>query len=204
MMRWLAMMGCLSLVAMGCATTARPVTTPAQQRQVLLERTVEQVAYVRPPEEVMAELQTLLNERGYTVLASADPLYVRTGWKVVGDFDFASRWSRVLVQGRTLENGRFIVRAYEQVNSTVGRAASHPSLGAAGRAGGSSRGGEASTNYAVGEALSMAPVVTRRSTELEWALLSRLEPQFTRAVELQVDVFVANHQPPVEIDETPQ
>jgi hypothetical protein len=203
MKRWLAMMGCVTLAATGCATSASSKTAPALDRNVLLARASEQVLYRRPPEEVMGALEVLLNERGYTVLPSADPNYLRTGWRVLGDFDFSSRWSRVLVQGRKLEDGRFVVRAFEQLNTTVGRAAPHPSLGGGNRD--ANRGGEgANTNYVQGEALFMAPVVTRRHAELEWALLAKLEPKFAAAVERQVDVYVANHQPPEEVDETPR
>ena len=198
MKRWLVMT-LLPLVAAGCATTSQP---PAPNRQELLERASSQVLYRRSPEEVMEAMRAVLNEHGYTVLPSSDPYYVHTGWKVDGNMDFSSRWSRILVQGRKLADGRFVVRAYEQLNNTVGRAPAHPSLGGGNRD--ANKGGEgANTNYVQGEALFAAPVVTRRAASLEWEVLSRLEPRFTQAVEKQVDHYVTNHQPPEELEAEP-
>lgn len=199
MQRWLVM-GLLPLVAAGCATT--PASPPAPTRQALLERASNHVLYRRPPEEVMAVARTVLDKQGYTVLPTADPYYVRTAWKVDGNMDISSRWSRVLLQGRKLADGRFLLRAFEQVNTTVGRAPAHPSLGGGNRD--ANKGGEgANTNYVQGEALFAAPIVTRRSASVEWAVLSRLEPRFAETVEQQVDVYVANHQPPEELETEP-
>jgi hypothetical protein len=199
MKRWLVM-GLLPLVVAGCATTAS--TPPAPDRAELLARASGQVLYRRPPEEVLEAARAVLNEHGYTVLPSSDPYYVRTGWKVEGNPDISSRWSRLLLQGRRLADGRFMLRAFEQVNTTVGRAPAHPSLGGGNRD--ANRGGEgANTNYVQGEALSAAPVVTRRNASMEWEVLSRLEPRFARTVERQVDVYVANHQPPEEVENAP-
>lgn len=194
---WLVM-GLLPLVVAGCATTTQP---PAPDRQELLARASSQVFYRRPPEEVMAATRAILNEHGYTVLPNSDPYYVHTGWKVDGNPDISSRWSRVLVQGRKLADGRFALRAFEQVNHSVGRAPAHPGLGAGGRDTRSRRGAEgANTNSVQGEPLFAAPVVTRRKAALEWEVLSRLEPRFTEAVEKQVDHYVTNHQPPEELE----
>lgn len=198
MKQWLVT-GVLSLVAAGCATTPKPYVP---ERQELLDRATNYVFYRRPPEEVLKVARDVLDEHGYTVLASTDPLYVRTGWKVDGDMDISSRWSRVLIQGHKLADGRFALRAYEQVNTTVGRAPPHPSLGGGGRD--ASRGGGTNTNYVQGEALFAAPIVTRRDASVEWEVLSRLEPRFVQVVEQQVDVYVTNHQPPEELEVDPE
>lgn len=201
MKRWFSMTvsALLALGAAGCATA--PVR---QDEKALLEATSSQVLYRRPAAEVLDAVRALLDERGYTVLPSSDPNYVRTGWKVEGDFDFSSRWSRVLVQGRTLPDGRFLVRAFQMQETTVGRAPSHPSLGG-GNKDASKGGGEgANTNYVEGEPLSAAPVATHRDTELEWAILERLEPAFAHSLKRQVEVYVVNHQPPEEVENPPE
>lgn len=199
MKRWLVT-GVLGLMAAGCATTPKP---SVPNREELLERATNYVFYRRPPEEVLKTARAILDEHDYTVLPSSDPLYVRTGWKVDGNMDISSRWSRILIQGHKLADGRFALRVYEQVNTTVGRAPSHPSLGGGNRD--ANKGGEgANTNYVVGEPLFAAPIVTRRDTSLEWEVVSRLEPRFAHTLEQQVDVYVANHQPPEELEVDPQ
>jgi hypothetical protein len=50
--------------------------------------------------------------------------------------------------------------------------------------------------------MALGTPTVRRATWLEWAILSRLEPTFTAEVEHQVDVYVTNHRPPEEVDET--
>lgn len=201
MKRWFPMTvsALLSLGAVGCASA--PVR---QDEQALLEATSSQVLYRRPAAEVMEAARAILDERGYTVLPSADPHYVRTGWKVEGDFDFSSRWSRVLIQGRTLPDGRYLVRAFQMQETTVGRAASHPSLGAGSKEANNRASEGTNTNAVAGEPLSAAPVTTHRDTEVEWAILERLEPAFARSLKRQVEVYVANHQPPEELENPPE
>ncbi|XXF77477.1 hypothetical protein P2318_31150 [Myxococcaceae bacterium GXIMD 01537] len=188
-----------ALLYAGCATTApAPLVL---DRDVLLARATGRLTYKRPPEEVLEALKTTLDEQGYHVLPSSQPYYVHTDWKVEGDPDISSHWSRVLVQCMRFTDGRFVVRAYEQVQTTVGRAPAHPSLGGGNRD--AQKGGGGNTNFVEGEPLAAAPVVTRRAMQVEWALLARLEPRFAKAVEREVDVFVYNHQPPEEIENAP-
>lgn len=208
MKRWLAMMGCVSLAATGCASThASSVDlTEPQAREVLLHRTSAQVTYRRAPEEVMAAVRAVLEERGYRVLPSTDPDYVHTAWNVDSQGATYTQLSQYLVAGQRLADGRFLVRAHQRQLTNVGGVLLHPTAAPplprhmietmqAPENGGINLALAADTPLNAG-----TPEV-RRAPELEWAILSRLEPRFTHAVEKQVDVYVANHRPPEEVVE---
>jgi hypothetical protein len=192
--RWLAL--CLGVVGLwglaGCATTS-----PRATRQELLERTASQTLYRRPPAEVLQAVRDVLNEQGYTVLPSADPLYVRTSWKIQGDFDSASQWTRYLVVGRVLPDGRVSLRAHSVFLATVGRAPAHPSLGSGSKDSRDSN-GTGIGSYVAGEPLPVGRPLLRRALGLEWTVLERLEPRFAAAVAQQVDLYLVSE--PQEVD----
>ena len=54
-----------------------------------------------------------LGERGYALLPSTNPLFLHTPWKVRGNHDVFTSWSRVYLEGRKLADGRLVVRAWK-------------------------------------------------------------------------------------------
>lgn len=208
MKRWLAMMGFVSLAATGCATGPWALTfTEADARQLLLERTASEVIYRRAPDEVMAAARAVLEEQGYQVQLTTDPSYVRTEWKVDGSAEQAGYMSQYLVLGQQLKDGRFVVRVHERELAHGGQVLQHSSAAPAlprpmAAMLQAPTGGGNSLALATGTPMALGTPTVRRATWLEWAILSRLEPTFTAEVAHQVDVYVANHRPPEEVDET--
>jgi len=208
MKRWLAMMGFVSLAATGCATAPRALTfTEADARRLVLERTASEVTYLRSPDEVMTAARAVLEEQGYHLQLTTDPNYVRTEWKVDGSAELAVHMSQYLVLGKQLEDGRFAVRVHERVLAHGGQILQPPSAAPtlprpmAAMVHTPIRGGNGLALY-TGTPLALGTPMTRRAPWLEWAILSRLEPTFTTAVAHQVDVYLANHRPPEEVDGT--
>jgi hypothetical protein len=183
---WLAVgMSAFLVLGAGCATT------PQDARRTLLERTSAEVAYNLPARQVMDAARAVLDEQGYVLAPGGGPTSLRTQWKLNGDLDTVTRWSKVLVIGQYRADGRFVVRAQQVVWVTGGRAASHPGM-ASSASGAGKRGSEGATNYVQGEAYSPAKPVFRRALDLEWAILQHLEPQFASDVEKQVDLYLAS------------
>ncbi len=113
-----ALLGWLLLGVAGCAT----------ERQGLLERSAAYVAYRLPSEQVLDMARELLEERGYTLVPSTDPLYVRTAWKVSIDqsLDVGGVMERRFIMGKQLDDGRFVLNAYRLTHTTIGRTSAHP------------------------------------------------------------------------------
>ncbi|MBZ4421668.1 hypothetical protein [Myxococcus sp. RHSTA-1-4] len=191
----------LLLGAVGCAVTPDP-------RQSLLEGTTSQAVYKLPPESLLTTARELLVEQGYELLPTADPLYLHTTWKIKGNVDIGASWSRILVQAHRLDNGRTMVRAYRMAYTTNGRAASHPGSFAGqreakedkGSGGGAS--GQAGT-YVLGEPLSPTKPTLLRATDIEWAILSRVEPKFAAHLKARADAYLAERQQPPSGEEKP-
>jgi hypothetical protein len=182
---WLAMgVSALLVLGAGCAT-------PHDARRTLLERTSAEVAYNLPAPQVMDAARAVLKEQGYVLAPGGGPTSLRTQWKLVGDLDTLTRWTKVLVIGQHRADGRFVVRAQQVLWVTGGRTASHPgmasSVGGAGK-----RVNEGATNYVQGEPYSPAKPVFRRALDLEWAILQHLDPEFADHVEQQVDLYLAS------------
>lgn len=186
----------LLLGALGCAVTPDP-------RQDLLEGTTSQAVYKLPPESLLATVKELLEEQGYALQPSTDPLYVHTTWRIKGNVDIGASWSRMLVQVHRLESGRSMVRAYRMTYTTNGRAASHPGSFAGTREGKEDKGsgggasGQAGS-YVMGEAMSPTKPTLLRATDFEWALLSRVEPKFAATLQAKVDAYLTERQQPDE------
>ncbi len=177
-----------ALILTGCASNPR---------KTLLERTGSYVVYDLPAQQVMDAAEEVLGERGYALLPSTDPLFLHTPWKVSGNFDVWSAWSRRYVEGRVLADGRFVVRAYEMAANTPARTQVLP-------------GPPSSVPTAPDEQPNTTPVVLlasepvlgrsarpviRRDLELEWAIMERLNPDFAQRVKEQVDVYLAHSAP---------
>ncbi|MCP3098158.1 hypothetical protein LZ198_04610 [Myxococcus sp. K15C18031901] len=170
------------------------MTGCATPQKGLLERTSSYVLYDLPTGTVMQAAAEVLGERGYTLLPSTDPRLLHTPWKVDGNFDMGSRWSRLYIESRPRPDGRVRVRAYELYASTYGRTQLLPAM-------------PADQAYAPDEQSHTTPTVLiasepslpihssrpvmRRNLELEWAILERLNPQFAGRVKEQVDRYVA-------------
>ncbi|MCE9669608.1 hypothetical protein LY474_17575 [Myxococcus stipitatus] len=171
------------------------MTGCATPQKVLLEQTSSYVVYDLPTGTVMKAAEEVLGERGYALLPSKDPRFVHTPWKVDGNFDMGSRWSRLYVEAQPRPDGRLRVRAYELYASTYGgRSQLLPAM-------------PADQNYAPDEVPNNGPTVLlaaeptlpmrssrpvmRRNQELEWAILERLNPEFAGHVKEQVDLYVA-------------
>lgn len=183
---WLAMgVSALLVLGTGCAT-------PLDARRTLLERTSAEVVYNLPARQVMAAARAVLDEQGYVLAPGGGPTSFRTQWKLDGDLDTVTRWSKVLVIGQQRADGRFVVRAQQVLWVTGGRAASHPGM-ASSVSGAGKRGSEGATNYVPGEPYSAAKPVFRRALDVEWAILQHLEPQFAAHVEQQVDLYLASN-----------
>ncbi|QRO02138.1 hypothetical protein JRI60_25560 [Archangium violaceum] len=174
-----ALLGLLLLGMTGCATA----TTG---RTHLLERSAAYVTYRLPAEQVLEVAREILKERGYVIIESTDPLYVRTAWRVKFDdtLDIGALRERQFVMGKQLDDGRFVVNAYRFSYTTVGRTAPHPSSPEKDESGGYKR-------MVKGDPLSYAPPVLTRDLELEWQILSRVSPSVARELESQVDQYLA-------------
>ncbi|WP_375766914.1 hypothetical protein NR798_35245 [Archangium gephyra] len=167
--------GLLLLGGTGCANN---------KRQLLLERSAAYVAYRLPPEQVMEAARELLKDRGYLILASTDPLYIRTDWRGKFDesLDIGGMRERHMVVGKQLDDGRFVLNAYRMSYTTIGRTAPHP-ITRPNETTGAQR-------MVKGDPLSYARPVLVRDLELEWQLLSRLAPSVTHELESQADQYL--------------
>jgi hypothetical protein len=159
-----------------------------------LERTSAEVVYNLSAKEVMDAARAVLDEQGYVLAPGGGPTSIRTQWKLYGDLDTLTRWSKVLVIGQYRADGRFVVRAEEALWVTGGRAASHPGM-ASSVSGAGKRGSDGATNYVQGEPYAAAKPLFRRALDVEWAILRHLEPQFAASVEKQVDIYLASNHP---------
>ncbi|MDY7226667.1 hypothetical protein [Hyalangium rubrum] len=158
----------------------------------MLERTSAEVTYSLPAEQVMEAARAVLNEQGYVIAPGGGPLSVRTHWKLEGDLDTLTRWSKVLVIGQHQSDGHFVVRAQQVVWVTGGRTAPHPGMGgSSGDAG--KRGSDGATHYVQGDPHSASKPVFSRALGVEWEILKHLDPQLAANVEQQVDIYLANN-----------
>ncbi|WP_426749541.1 hypothetical protein [Myxococcus sp. Y35] len=175
------------------ALTLLALTGCTSQRQTLLERTSSYVVYDMPARQVMKAAEAVLSERGYALLPSTDPLFLHTPWKIAGNHDVFTHWSRVYVEGRKRPDGRLIVRAYHMAANMPARTQMLPvpektTMVAP----------EEQQNIMPAVLLSAEPVLVRsarpdlrRDLELEWAIMERLDPDFAERVKTQVDIYLA-------------
>jgi hypothetical protein len=171
------LLGLLLLGGTGCATN----------RQHLLERSAAYVAYRLPSEQLMETAREVLKDRGYLILESRDPLYVRTSWRVKFDesLDIGAVRERHFVMGKQLADGRFVLNAYLLTYTTIGRTAPHPSSFHTDEKTGVQR-------MVKGDPHSYARPVLTRDLELEWQILSRVAPSVAHELESQVDEYLAS------------
>jgi hypothetical protein len=179
-------LGTLLLLGAGCATTSQ------DERRWLLERTSAEVSYDLPLKQVMDAARAVLDEQGYLLAPGGSPNSLRTQWKIAGDFDTLTRWSKVLVVCQPRADGRLVLRAQQVTWVTPGRTASHPGMASAGAG---KRGSDAATNYVPGEPYSPAKPVFSRALDLEWAIVQHVDPQFAAQAEQQVDLYMASKHP---------
>lgn len=173
------LVGLLFLGITGCATTP--------PRQQLLERSAAYVTYSLPPEQVLQVARDILQEEGYAIMESRDPLYVRTTWRTKFDetLDVGAVRERQFILGKELEDGRFVLTAYRVSYTTIGRTAPHPAE--------SKKDDETTSAQRMveGDPLSYARPVLVRDLDLEWRILSRVSPSVAQALESQVDQYIA-------------
>jgi hypothetical protein len=174
----------LLLLGAGCATTSH------DERRWLLEHASAEVTYDLPLKQVMDAARDVLDEQGYLLAPGGSPNSFRTQWKLVGDIDTLTRWSKVLVVCQPRADGRLVLRAQQVTWVTPGRTASHPGMASAGAG---KRGSDAATNYVPGEPYSPAKPVFTRALDLEWAIVQHLDPQFAAEAEQQVDLYLASN-----------
>ncbi|MCY1016264.1 hypothetical protein [Pyxidicoccus sp. MSG2] len=177
-----------ALLITGCA---------GSPRKTLLERTGSLVVYDLPAQQVMAAAEAELGARGYALLPSTDPLFLQTPWKISGNFDVWSAWSRRYVEGHKLPDGRFVVRAYEMAANTPARTQLLPGFSATVHVA-----PEEQPNTTPTVLLATDPVmgrsarpVIRRDLAFEWAIMERLNPEFAGRVKEQVDYYLAQNTP---------
>lgn len=175
-----------ALVVTGCA---------GNPRKTLLERTSSYVVYDLPAQQVMQAAEEELGARGYALLPSTDPNFLQTPWKVSGNFDVYTAWSRRYVEGHKLPDGRFVVRAYEMAANMPART----QLQLEGIMTSSPTAPEEQPNTTPTVLLSTEPVLVRsahpgirRDLAFEWAIMERLNPEFAGRVKEQVDYYVAH------------
>ncbi|MFP2962475.1 hypothetical protein ACLEPN_33050 [Myxococcus sp. 1LA] len=172
----------LLLGACGCAVVP-------ETRQQLVETTSGNAIYKLPPDTLLATARILLTEQKYELLPTADPLYIHTTWRIRGNTDLGANWSRVFVQVHPLSDGRAMVRAYRMDYTTNGRASSHPSMGAGNR---DAKNGEGAAAASVaGEPLSPTRPTVRRALDIEWEVLSRVEPRLAAHLEARAEAYLA-------------
>ncbi|MCY1078566.1 hypothetical protein [Archangium lansingense] len=172
----LTLLGLLLLGVTGCATS---------KRQDLLELSATYVAYRLPPEQLLESARDILQERGYVILPSTDPNYVRTTWRVKFDdsLDIGALRERQFVMAKQLDDGRFVLNAYRLTYTTIGRTAPHPATFGANDTSGVQK-------MVKGDPLSNARPVLIRDRELEWQILSRVAPSIAHELESQVDEYL--------------
>jgi hypothetical protein len=184
MNRWLV--GIAVAVAMtGCASSPR---------KTLLERTGSYVVYDLPAQQVMKAAEAELGARGYPLLPSTDRLFLQTPWKVRGNHDVFTAWSRYYIEGRVRPDGRFVLRAYHMAANVHARTQLLPGPSSTAQVA-----PEEQPNTTPTELLATEPVLGRYSTRpvirrdltLEWAILERLNPDFAGRVKAQVDMYLA-------------
>ncbi|WP_239989417.1 hypothetical protein [Corallococcus macrosporus] len=170
------------------------LTGCTSQRQTLLERTTSYVVYDMPARQVMKAAEAVLSERGYALLPSTDPLFLITPWKVSGNYDVFTHWSRLYVEGYKRPDGRFTVRAYQMAANMPARTQSLPAPEKT-----TMSAPEEKQNIMPTVLLSAEPVLVRsarpdlrRDRELEWAIMERLDPDFAGRVKTQVDIYLAH------------
>lgn len=181
----------LLAVVVACALTG----CASSPRKALLERTSSYVVYDLPAQQVMDAAEQELGERGYSLLPSTDSLFLHTPWKIRGNFDVFTAWSRVYVEGRKLPDGRLVVRAWQVAANLPARSQALPGFSLSGGAE-----PENVPNNTPTVLLATEPVlgrnthrsVLRRDLELEWAIMRRVNPEFAGRVEEQVDVYLAH------------
>ncbi|OJH36273.1 hypothetical protein BON30_34530 [Cystobacter ferrugineus] len=171
----MVLLGLLLLGMAGCATT---------ERKLLIERSAAHVAYRLPSEQLLEATRELLKERGFLILESTHPLYVRTSWRAKFDesLDIGAVRERYLVMVKRLDDERFVLNAYRLSYITIGRTAPHPVT---------PKTETGMQRMAKGDPLSHAPPELVRDLELEWQILSRVAPSVAREVESQVDQYLA-------------
>jgi hypothetical protein len=177
-----------ALLITGCA---------GSPRKTLLERTGSLVVYDLPAQQVMAAAEEELGARGYALLPSTDPYFLQTPWKVSGNFDVFSAWSRRYVEGHKLPDGRFVVRAYEMAANTPARTQLLPGFPATAHVAPDEQPNTTPTVLLATDPVmgrSARPVI-RRDLAFEWAIMERLNPEFAGRVKEQVDVYLAQNTP---------
>ncbi|MFP2928988.1 hypothetical protein ACLESO_28075 [Pyxidicoccus sp. 3LG] len=184
-MRWLVVLvGALAVT--GCASSPR---------KTLLEKTGSYVVYDLPAQQVMDAAEAELGERGYSLLPSTDPLFLHTPWKIRGNFDVFTDWSRAYVEGRKLADGRLVVRAYRMAANVHARTQLLPGFVASVPTNPDEQPNTTPTIMLAVEPVlgrySTRPVI-RRDLELEWAIMERVNPEFAGRVKEQVDYYIAH------------
>jgi hypothetical protein len=177
-----------ALLITGCAGSSR---------KTLLERTGGLVVYDLPAQQVMAAAEEELGARGYALLPSTDPYFLQTPWKVSGNFDVFSAWSRRYVEGHKLPDGRFVVRAYEMAANMAARTQLLPGMATS-----VPTAPDEKPNTMPTVLLATEPVLVRsahpgirRDLAFEWAIMERLNPEFAGRVKEQVDYYLAQSTP---------
>lgn len=174
-----------ALLMTGCASSPR---------KTLLERTSSYVVYDLPAQQVMRAAEAELGARGYSLLPSTDPNFLQTPWKIYGNFDVYTAWSRRYVEGHKLPDGRFVVRAYETAANIPARTQLLP-----GFAPSAPVNPDEQPNTTPTVLLATEPVLGRNSTRavmrrdlaFEWAIMERLNPEFAGRVKEQIDYYLA-------------
>lgn len=174
------LLGLLFLGMAGCATTP--------PRQQLLERSAAYVTYNLAPEQVLQVAREVLQEQGYVIMESRDPLYVRTTWRTKFDdsLDIGAVRERAFIMGKELEDGRFALTAYRASYTTIGRTAPHPAESA------KNDESTAPQRMVAGDPLSYVRPVIVRDLDVEWRILSRVSPAVAHTLETQVDQYLAS------------
>jgi hypothetical protein len=178
-----------ALLITGCA---------GSPRKTLLERTGSLVVYDLPAQQVMDAAEAELGERGYSLLPSTDPNFLQTPWKVFGNFDVYTAWSRRYVEGHKLPDGRFVVRAYETSANIPARTQLLPGFASSAQVN-----PDEQPNTTPTVLLATEPVMGRNSTRavirrdlaFEWGIMERLNPEFAGRVKEQVDYYLAQNTP---------
>lgn len=169
--------------ACGCAVTP-------ETRQQLVETTSGNAIYNLSSDTLLATTRRLLVEQEFELLPTADPLYIHTTWRIQGNTDLGASWSRIFVQVHPLSDGRAVLRAYRMAYTTNGRAPEHPSLGAGTRD--SKLGDGAAAASVQGEPLSPTKPVVTRAGDIEWEVLSRVEPKLAAHLAARAEAYLAS------------
>ncbi len=189
-------LGAVVLVS-GCATV---------QRENFARDRAAEISYAKPVAEVWPEVVALLSEKGFHSKQDPDSFTLETEWKVWNPSSrMTAQYAKYVAIARTLPNQRVIVRFYRNTKSAEGveqTAQRNVDWGVSRTLGGGGGAAEATADGAPTPAsaivqqddegrssvrIGVANSFEQRDLDLEWELLSRIDPASAAQIRRMAD-----------------